>query len=251
MSRPWAEIQAILRRRGYGLGNTGPLKDGVDGQPGKLTGTAILAELLKGETNQPVAALTPRRLKDPAAFFSSLRTSGLFVKGMEQPQVDGLNFCLDACGDAGWPIAWTAYALATAYWETAHTMQPVREAYWLSEDWRKKNLRYYPHYGRGYVQLTWPVNYQRADDELNLGGKLVQNLDLAMDCEVAAKIMVRGMQEGWFTKKKLAHTLPSDRPATFEELKASRPIINGRDKDDEIANVAMRMQAGLQAGGWA
>ena len=34
-----------------------------------------------------------------------------------------------------------AYILATAYWETARTMHPVVEAYWLSEEWRKKNLR--------------------------------------------------------------------------------------------------------------
>ena len=38
-----------------------------------------------------------------------------------------------------------AYLLATAFWETARTMQPVDEAFWLSEAWRKKNLRY----GRG------------------------------------------------------------------------------------------------------
>jgi len=62
---PWAEIQSILRRRGYGLGSTGPLKDGVDGNPGALTGAAVLAELLKMERHQPapcVAAneITPR-----------------------------------------------------------------------------------------------------------------------------------------------------------------------------------------------
>ena len=34
-----------------------------------------------------------------------------------------------------------AYLLATAFWETARTMQPVVEAFWLSEAWRKKNLR--------------------------------------------------------------------------------------------------------------
>lgn len=40
-----------------------------------------------------------------------------------------------------------AYVLATVDWETNKTFKPVKEAYWLSENWRKKNLRYYPFYG--------------------------------------------------------------------------------------------------------
>jgi hypothetical protein len=40
-----------------------------------------------------------------------------------------------------------AYQLATVHWETNRTFEPVREAYWLSEEWRKRNLRYYPFYG--------------------------------------------------------------------------------------------------------
>ncbi|NTV99551.1 MAG: carboxypeptidase, partial [Chlorobiaceae bacterium] len=48
-----------------------------------------------------------------------------------------------------------AYVLATTQWETSQTFKPVREAFWESEEWRKKHFRYYPYYGRGYVQLTW------------------------------------------------------------------------------------------------
>jgi peptidoglycan hydrolase-like protein with peptidoglycan-binding domain len=52
----------------------------------------------------------------------------------------------------------TAYVLATTQWETNQTFKPVREAYWLSENWRKTHLRYHPFYGRGFVQLTWKNN---------------------------------------------------------------------------------------------
>ena len=45
-----------------------------------------------------------------------------------------------------------AYLLATAFWETARTMQPVDEAFWLSEAWRRKNLRY----GRGAGRRSLP-----------------------------------------------------------------------------------------------
>src|SRR5262245_39782274 len=113
------------------------------------------------------AAGTPG-LDNPQAFFDSVRASGVLGTLLKPDQVKGLQAVLVAAQRAGWPLAFTAYALATASHETAHTMQPVREAFWLSEDWRKANLRYHPFYGRGYVQLTWKANYERADRELEL-----------------------------------------------------------------------------------
>jgi putative chitinase len=129
--------------------------------------------------------------------------------------------------------------------------EPVREAYWTSEGWRKANLRYYPWYGRGYVQCTWEANYRRADAELGLGGKLLADADLMLKPEIAAPTMVKGMEEGWFSSHKLADTLPEDKPATLEQFTASRPIINGHDKAELIAGYADKFQAALQKGGWA
>lgn len=135
-------------------------------------------------------------------------------------------------------------------------MQPVREAFWLSEGWRRNNLRYYPFYGRGYVQLTWKANYERADRELQLGGRLNENLDMAMDPEIAAKIMVKGMQEGWFAGDKsgqrhsLARHLPKKGPASVDQFTSARRIINGTDKASKVAAEAAKFQAALQAGGW-
>lgn len=48
------EAQAILKARGYGLGSTGPAKDGIDGVAGTLFFAAVLAELKK----QPAAPAT-------------------------------------------------------------------------------------------------------------------------------------------------------------------------------------------------
>lgn len=67
----------------------------------------------------------------------------------------------------------------TVFHETAHTFLPVKEAYWLSEEWRKKNLRYFPFYGRGYLQTTWKVNYQYYSKLL--GVDFVNNPDLMMN----------------------------------------------------------------------
>lgn len=139
-----------------------------------------------------------------------------------------------------------AYILATARWETNHTMKPVREAYWLSEDWRRKNLRYYPHYGRGYVQLTWPRNYAHADERLGLGGRLERNPDMALDTEVATKILVVGMMEGWFT----GAALPRYVTRETSDFVNARRVVNGTDRAQEIAALARKYDDLLRAEGY-
>lgn len=161
----------------------------------------------------------------------------------------GFETVLAAC--AGAPLAHAAYMLATPWHETAKTMQPVREAFWLTEDWRKTHLRYYPWYGRGYVQLTWEKNYQRADDELGLGGSLIANADRAMEPAIAAQIMRKGMDEGWFTGVKLSAVLPMSGVADREHYMNARTIINGHDKADLIEDYAQIFERALRDGGWA
>lgn len=135
-----------------------------------------------------------------------------------------------------------AYILATAYWETAHTMVPVKEAYWIknAEEWRKKNLRYYPWYGRGFVQLTWEKNYERASKEL--GVDLINNKELACDPVVAAKVAVLGMIEGWFTGKKLSDYITLAK----SDFVSARRIINGTDKAAQIAEIAKQYDEDLK-----
>lgn len=187
-------------------------------------------------------------LKNAQAFYDNIRIH-LFDK-INQDQVDGINAILDGVGMADWPISWAAYGLATAYWETNQTMAPVKEAYWLSEAWRMKNLRYYPWYGRGLVQTTWQKNYQHTDDELDLGGELVRNPDLLLTLAVAVPALVHGMSAGWYTGVSLADTLSRDCPGSREDFRLSRPIINGHDRDSAIATIAIEWQDALQVGEW-
>src|SRR5262245_13473604 len=110
--------------------------------------------------------------------------SRIFGGILRQSQVDGIKAIVgewERRSPAG-DLRWLAYMLATTTWETNHTMQPVREAYWLSEDWRRANLRYWPYYGRGYVELTWKDNYKREGDRLGLD--LVADPDRAMDPKI-------------------------------------------------------------------
>ncbi len=144
-----------------------------------------------------------------------------------------------------------AYILATAWWETGQTMMPVKEAYWLSEDWRKKNLRYYPYYGRGYVQLTWDYNYKKASDYFKVD--FVKKPDLVMDVQYALPILIVGMNEGWFTGKKLDSYIDKTDETDSEdysEYKNARRIVNGTDKADTIAKLALAFEKGLKAGGY-
>lgn len=179
-----------------------------------------------------------------ADFYETLRKK---LKGLTTKQVEGFETVLDAAEGA--PLSHQAYMLATAYWETNETMQPVIEAYWLSEAWRKKNLRYYPWYGRGYVQLTWKFNYEKADKELQLHGELMSNPELARQPDIAAAIMRRGMDEGWFTGVKLSRCLPMSGVATRKQYMKARTIINGWDKADEIEDYAQIFERALRDGG--
>ena len=60
---------------------------------------------------------------------------------LKQAQVDALNALLaNLEGDQRLrDVRQQAYALATARHETNATFAPVREAYWLSEEWRRVN----------------------------------------------------------------------------------------------------------------
>ena len=186
---------------------------------------------------------------DKGAFFSTVRAR---LGSLDRLQVAGLETVLDACEGA--PLAHAAYMLATPWHATAKTMQPVREAYWLSEEWRKTHLRYYPWYGRGYVQLTWKANYAKADVEcaeagLIKPGELLANPDLAMRPDIAAFVMRKGMDEGWFSGVSLGKVLPASGVATRQQYMNARTIINGHDKADLIEDYAQAFEHALRDGG--
>lgn len=190
-------------------------------------------------------------LHNPVAFFARCRVPALFGATMFQAQVDGCSRILDACGEGHWPLAWAACALATAFHETAHSMRPRDEiGHGKGRPYGAVDHTGKAPYGRGYVQLTWTKNYQKADSELGLGGRLAANYDLALEPDIAAKIMIHGMAEGWFTGKKLADYLPKDGEAEQEDFRLARKIINGTDRADLIAGYAMVFQSALLVGQW-
>lgn len=200
---------------------------------------------------------------DRKLFFDHCR-DGIMGPKLDGDEVSGTSAILDAM--AGAPLAYCACALATAWHETAHTMQPVKEyggnAYFTRmydvtgkrPQLAKDHGNIYPgdgplFCGRGFVQLTWRCNYRKASEKL--GYPLEGNPDLAMRADIAAQIMRRGMEDGWFTGKAFRDYLPStNSPAMRGQYEQARRIINGMDKADVIAGYALEFQEALQAGGW-
>jgi len=123
---------------------------------------------------------------------------------LSQEQVDGFEFLLTSFeNDPQWKdVRHCAYGLATVFHETAYSMQPVEEGYYLGSKARvqrfQKTLRYYPYFGRGYVQLTWKKNYEKAGKAF--GVDLVANPALALTPDIAFKCL-GGMFKGWYGGK--------------------------------------------------
>jgi hypothetical protein len=122
----------------------------------------------------------------------------------------------------GFNLNQIAYILATV--ENECGFKPVQEAYWLSEEWRRKNLRYAPFWGRGYVQITWKSNYEKYSKLL--GVDLVNNPDLALKPEYALFILLHGFKFGTFTGRKLSDYVNNRK----QDYLNARRCINGTDK---------------------
>lgn len=209
---------------------------------------------------------------DRRAFFDSLRKS-LFTKGFKQSQVDGLQLVLEAWEQSyqdRTPLTQLASVLGTDYHETAGTMQPIHEygdrAYFMRM-YDKTGAR--PDVaatlgntdvgdgalfaGRGFPQLTGRANYRRATRRLRELGVIGPDVDfekspdLVMQPKYAIPIMFLGMEEGWFTGRKLDDIvdvkIDGDEHSDFVR---ARSIINGTDRAELIADHSDAFLAALK-----
>jgi len=175
---------------------------------------------------------------DRKFFYDSVRKS-LFGGKLSQSQVLGLETILrefeNKHSEIG--IHQLAYIFATAYHEVNKTMKPIEE-YGKGKTrtyGRKIKMSRQPYnkpdklyYGRGFVQLTWFENYEKASKKL--GVDFLNNPELALNIEHATSIMFEGMIEGWFTTKKLSDYFN----AKGHDPVNARRIINGKDKAELI-----------------
>lgn len=203
-----------------------------------------------------------RGLSHPDLFFASLRAGLAQSSGLSKPlsltqgQVDGVNALLEA--GAHWPLGWMAYGLGTAWHESF--FEPIHErggrAYLSKYDTGKlaQALGNTPqadgdgilYAGRGFVQLTGRTNYRKAGEFLGLD--LLANPDLALDREVAARILIWGMETGAFTGRALSDYV--DDQGDYDQFLEARRVVNGVDQRVKIARHALAAKVALEKGGW-
>ena len=127
-----------------------------------------------------------------------------------------------------------AYIMATARHES--NFKPIKEYRASPSQTTIYNLQnnywYTGYYGRGFVQLTWERNYQKMSDFL--GVDLVSNPDLALEPKYAAQILVYGMMNGSFTRRKLDEFIN----AQTQDFYNARKTVNGTDRADLIKSYA-------------
>lgn len=195
---------------------------------------------------------------DRSVFYDYVRKSP-FPGRLMQTQVEGMEAILNEWDKRQEPndkcewsdTRWLAYMLATAFHETAHTMQPIREyggKTYLTRNYDvqgSKPARAIRHgntepgdgikyCGRGYVQLTWKNNYATFSKILDVD--LVTEPDRALEPEIATQIMFEGMTRGSYTGRALKHYFQQG-DAESDWFNARR-IVNGLDKADKIAREA-------------
>lgn len=162
----------------------------------------------------------PEPKVDRAFFAASFPSSALHGAPLTASRQQGFNAIFDVWDEieAYDSLEWLAYELATAWHETGATMLPVREGF------KKTDAEAYAHvasyclkqgisnyaarhsngnsyYGRGYVQLTHAVNYQKMGVRLGVGNALYSDPDRVMQPVTAAQILIHGMMDGLFRPK--------------------------------------------------
>lgn len=185
---------------------------------------------------------------DRDKFFTYVREN-LFNGVLSQAQVDGMNYLLDTWEGyfVDRDIRWLAYCLATAYHETAYTMQPIEEYGRGSGQAYGESTGPYNecYYGRGHVQLTWLENYEKAQERLKeiyeVEAPLVEYPHRMLEDEPSALVLFDGSINGWFTGVGLPQYFNDD----TEDAYNARRVINGTDKADIIAGYYEKFKEAL------
>lgn len=173
---------------------------------------------------------------------------------LKQPQVDALNYLVQKCEDYALTYPEAAYVLATVYHETGilkrnifgkrylfRSMQPVKER---GSKRYLTSKRYYPYIGYGYVQLTWKENYERVGKLIDVD--LINTPEKALEPDIAAEILIKGMVFGWFTGVGFHRKRPVSR-YNLPRYTRARNIVNGTDKANLIAGYAMQFEKALRS----
>lgn len=221
------------------LGNTGNLK----GVIGAQTATVYFDKIISGGGKV-----------DRVEFFTAFESQ--FNRQLNSSQKQGYNAIFDYWDKSNLDDnRWLAYVLATAFHETGEDMQPVREGFAstdqgsinavtslynrgiIGENYALPEANGKSYFGRGLVQITWGDNYKKLGQALGIGNQLYDNPSLALNMDIAVKILFVGMVDGLYAP------VNSLRKYFFEDRSDwvnARKIINWLDKADLVAGYGQK-----------
>lgn len=166
------------------------------------------------------------------------------IEQFNPTQKEGLQAIIDGC--ARYLVTdkrMVAYILATAYWESGETMQPVEEigkgaGHRYGSMFKQSGEPYttppFLYYGRGLVQVTFYENYEMLQNQsyaIAQGWKFLTDPTLLLEMEPSVWAMVHCMYHGSFT----GVGLPKYFNAQVTDPLNARRIVNGTDQADRIA----------------
>lgn len=196
---------------------------------------------------------------DRKTFYDAIRPS-LFKGTLTDKQVAGMEAIFNEWEKQNLTdTRWLAYILATAYHETARTMQPIEEfgkgqgkAYGQKLKMGGGPGKRIPYttpdkiyYGRGHTQNTWYENYDaltKAAARAGLNWDLLNQPELLLTMEPSIWATFYAMQSGLYTGKRLLVYFND----TTEDWFNARKIINGVDAADIIAGYAKTFYAAIK-----
>lgn len=166
---------------------------------------------------------------------------------LNDSQKEGYNAIISSCTD--YEITdkrMIAYILATAWHETAQTMQPIEEygkgkGHPYGSKIKQSGQTYetpdFIYYGRGYTQNTWYENYQMLSNQstakLN-GWDFLNHPELLLQERPSLWATIHCMYKGLYT----GVGLPKYFNDTTTDYINARKIINGLDSAEKIAGYA-------------
>ncbi len=208
------------------LGNTGNFKGVIGAQTAAIYFDEIVGKLSGGgKVNR-------------TKFFNEFRAR---FESLSQSQVQGYDAIFDFWDKSNLTDnRWLAYVLATAFHETGEDMQPLREGFCGSDqcsinavtrlfekgvigiNYSIPEANGNSYFGRGLVQITFGDNYKKLGQALGMGSQLYDNPSLALNMEIAVKIMFKGMIDGLFTTQSLSDFFST----SVTDWDGARDIIN-------------------------
>ncbi|NJO39602.1 MAG: hypothetical protein HC769_15185 [Cyanobacteria bacterium CRU_2_1] len=225
--------------------------DQIDGKFGNATRVAVetlqrnmrlLADGIVGENTWTAILGKPIQLLPRSTMIGSFDADKIIASipfpNIRQFARHSVPIILRECLNSGIKTpAQIAYVLATAEHES-HLGELMEElasgwAYEGRQDLGNDRPGDGPRFkGRGFVQITGRANY--ADWSTRLGIDLIGQPERTAEPLIASKILVRGMQDGAFTGRRLSQFIS---PSSHDFVNA-RDIVNPGDRSAHIAAIA-------------